>query len=340
MRSRACLVVVAAASLWLAAPARADDLPPALGPRATIADSAGGGGMGGGTFFVLAEVDGKPVPNSIDASQRASRGLGANLRIVREERTVPAGRIKLKLVARNAQAAPIGELFAALRNDAVEGVIEVELRPDTRYLVTGMLDPFRREVWLEEESSKRLVGEKIVQAASAAARAQTAEAGTFTCCNLHYDDNWIGDANYTALPFVPAGSRVRFVDWGRFRANVLIEGRKMSIGIDFARDQMTREQFAQKVIVDASPSARIAGYPAEIQAAVRAGKVVPGMTREQVIVSLGFPRADVTRNLDAMEWTYWASEHDEYSVLWSDDGRVKSVEAAMRIKRMVLMPSP
>lgn len=336
MWSRARLVVLA--SLWWLAPplAHADDLPAALGPRATIADSAGGGGIGGGTFFVLAEVDGKPVQNSIDASQRASRGLGANMRIVREERTVPAGRIKLKLVARNAQAAPIGELFAALRNDAVEGVIEVELRPDTRYRVTGMLDPFRREVWLEEECSKRIVGEKIVQAASAAARAQTAEAGTYTCCNLHYDDNWIGDANYTALPFVPAGSRVRFVDWGRYRANVLIEGRKMSIGIDFARQQMTREQFAQKVIVDESPAARIASYPAEIQAAIRSGKIVPGMTREQVIVSLGYPRPDVTPSLDAMEWTYWASERDEYSVLWGDDGRVKSIEAAMRVKRAVM----
>ena len=30
----------------------------------------------------------------------------------------------------------------------------------------------------------------------------------YTCCNLHYDGDWISDANYTDLPFIPAGTPI------------------------------------------------------------------------------------------------------------------------------------
>jgi len=313
----------------------ADPPPVATGLAATIADSGSGGGPGGGTFFVLSEVDGTSVPNAIDASQRASRGSGAYLRVVGASREIAAGRVKLKLVARIAHAAPIGEIFGALRNDPVSGVIEVELQPGGRYRVTGNLDPFRREVWLEDEVTRQMLGEKIVQPPSTQAQAQMAGATTFACCNLYYDDDWIGDGPYTTLPFVPAGARIRFIDWGRNRANVLIEGRKMSIGVDFARKQTTREEFAKKMIVDENPDVRIAGWSADVQAAVRTGKVMQGMTREQVIVSLGYPRLDLVPGLEAPQWTYFADEEAPYTLVWGNDGKLKSIDAPERIRRLV-----
>ncbi|MEO8524288.1 MAG: hypothetical protein ABI460_06185 [Caldimonas sp.] len=314
----------------------ADPLPP--GPAAIVADTANRGSHDGGTFFVLAEVDGKSMRTAIDSSLQASRGRGNLLSIQHVERPVAASRLRLKLLARVVQAAPIIDIFSSLKNDAVEGVVEVELQPDVRYRVTGTLDAFRREVWLEEEATQRIVGDKVVQAPSAAAAAQMAQATTFTCCNLRYDDDWIGDAAYSSLPFVPAGSKVRFVDWGRNRANVLIEGRKMSIGVEEPK-LTTREQYFKNVVVNENPAAKIDTWPADVQAAVRAGKVMAGMTREQVIVSLGYPRADATPSLDAPAWTYWGDDDAPYSLVWGDDGRVRSIEGAMRIKQMV-MPAP
>ncbi len=326
-----------AAANAAAQPAGSSPASAPAGSTAAITDTALGGGRSGGTFFVLAEVDGKPVRTAIENSQRASQWQGANLRLVGEERQVAAGRVKLRLVARVAHAAPIAEIFGALRNDPVAGVIEVELQPAGRYRVNGILDTYRREVWLEEEGTQRLLGEKIVQPPSAQAQAQMAEATSFACCNLRYDDGWIGDDTYTGMPFVPAGARIRFLEWGRNRANVLIDGRKMSIGVDLTK--MTREQFAKMTIVDENPSTRIDTWPAEVQAAVRGGKVMPGMTREQVIVALGYPRLDAGRTLEAQEWTYWLAEREEFSIVWGEDGRVKAVEAATRIKQQV-MPRP
>ena len=334
MFSRACLV--ATLMLFGAATAYGADPPP--GPTAIVADTATGGGRHGGTFFVLAEADGKSMWSAIEASLQASRYMGNLMRVQQFERPVAAGRNRLKLLARVVQAAPIIDIFSGLKNDPVEGVIEVELQPDTRYRVNGVLDAFRREVWLEEEATHRVVGDKVVQAPPAAALAQMAEVTTFICCNLRYDDDWIGDTAYASLPFVPAGAKVRFVDWGRNRANVLIEGRKMSIGVEEPKLR-TREQYFQKTVVSENPAAVITTWAADVQAAVRAGKVMPGMTREQVIVSLGFPRPDVTRNLDALEWAYWAGENEEFSLVWGDDGLVRSIEAPLRIKRLV-MPAP
>jgi hypothetical protein len=177
-----------------------------------------------------------------------------------------------------------------------------------------------------------------VQAAPAQAQAQMAEATAFACCNLRYDDDWIGDGPYTSLPFVPAGARIKFVEWGRKRANVLVEGRKMSIGLDYADKLVTREQFAKTMIVDEDPRPKIAAWPPEVQAAVKAGKVIPGMTREQVIVSLGPPRADLG-GAEAKEWSYWVAEHEEFTVVFGDDGKVRSVEGTTRVKRRVMPAS-
>ena len=37
---------------------------------------------------------------------------------------------------------------------------------------------------------------------------QTPWISGYTCCNLHYDGDWISDANYTDLPFIPAGAPI------------------------------------------------------------------------------------------------------------------------------------
>jgi len=158
----------------------------------------------------------------------------------------------------------------------------------------------------------------------------------FTCCNLRYEGDWISDANWTMLPVIPAGSRITVKDFGRYRANVSIEGRPMRIGQEYGREQESKEQFIAKLVVKNDPQLRIATFSTDVQAAIRAGKVMPGMTKEQVIISLGYPRTDTTVSLELPEWTYWTHDGDRYIVIWGPNQLVKEIDSLRKIRSLIV----
>lgn len=175
-----------------------------------------------------------------------------------------------------------------------------------------------------------LVGGAVLAAcnASAPVREGDGEASLlqgYTCCNLHYTDDWISDGNYAEGQMIPAGTPVRVTGYGRHRAYVELDGKSMRLGHDYGREQESTEQWVAKVVVKDDPKARIAGYPAAVREAIAAGRVMRGMTKEQVLVSLGYPLTSENRSLDAPLWRYWYSSFSEYQVLWNADGRVKEI---------------
>ena len=310
--------------------------PPVAGPSAFVADSATGGGRHGGTFFILTQVDGAaPKWDSLRASHAASSGQGVNMRLVPYGRPVPAGHRRLKLYAIHDYAAPIQSLLGSGTAGPVEGVVEVDLREGERYRINGALDRFHAEVWIEEDATGLVVGEKIVKQADDPEWVKVRATASFTCCNLHYDDDWIGDSNWTSLPMIPAGSRVVVKDAGPDRARVLIEGRKMRIGLDNDVGKRAFGEFLAKVVVRDDPKATVAGYAPAVQKAIRAGKVAVGMTKEQAIFSLGYPRMDATPSTDASRWTYGTDENHAFALVWGADSRVQQIDAAPDVASQV-----
>lgn len=306
------------------------------GPSATIVDTASGGGAGGGIFFVLTEYDGKQVPDALRASRGASYGMGANLRIVSVERQVPAGKVKLKLLGRQAYAAPIQQMLASAPAP-VEGLVEVELQAGARYRVNGVLDSLRSEVWLEEAQSARVVGTRLSAAPSAEAKKAAAADLAYTCCNLRYDrDDWISDANWLNRPFVPAGTPIKLYELRSDRAKVEVAGRPMWLGLDYARKQLAFKDYAAKIALTNDPKPRIASYPAKVQAAIRDGQILLGMTKEQVTVSLGYPRLDKTASLDDARWFYTTWQDEIYAVEFDAEQRVRRVVATPDVQSQVL----
>jgi len=147
----------------------------------------------------------------------------------------------------------------------------------------------------------------------------------YTRCNLHYEGDWISDSNFGSLPFIPAGTPIKLNGYGRYRLYVDMDGKAMRIGLDYGRAQETLEQFAEKLILAENPKERIAKYPAEVREAIRLGQVVTGMTKEQVIVAVGYPQRDETVSLDSPVWNYWASSFAPYRVIWGKNGRIAEI---------------
>lgn len=309
-------------------------------PSARIFDSALGEDGGRAAFFILTAVDGEPInENSMTRSTRANFGRGRNLQPMPVERYVAAGKHRLTLTAQFGTAAPIEYLIRPSSFAKVSGEVVVELKPDMVYQVAGVLEPLRREVWLEEWETRSLVGRKIIDL-EIAEEAEKAMAGAqYTCCNLHYKSDWISDTNETTLPMIPAGTPIVLKDFGYNRASVLINARQMRIGHDYGRKQETKEQYVAKLIVNDDPKTKIKTYPQRIQKAISAGKVCKGMTREQVIISLGYPRTDATQSLSKIEWKYWTANWEEYLVVWGQDGLVSDISAPTDVIDQVVMPN-
>ena len=146
-----------------------------------------------------------------------------------------------------------------------------------------------------------LAGCETLPGQSAGTAAAPSQPSGFTCCNLHYENDWISDANWSSMPMIPAGASIKVIDYGRYRINVEIDGRKMRLGLDYGRQQPL-EAWARQIVVSEDPRRRIAAWPAPVRDAVRAGKVAIGMSKEQVLVSLGYPPMHQTPSLESPQW--------------------------------------
>lgn len=150
----------------------------------------------------------------------------------------------------------------------------------------------------------------------------------YTCCNLHAENDWISDSNYLTLPMIPAGSPIRVTGYGSNRASVDIGGKPYRLGHDYGRAQESLQQWVGKIVVPADPKLRIAKYPANIRDAIRAGKLVTGMSREQVVQAVGYPLTSENPSFEAPTWRMWVSSFGEYQLNWTASGRLKEIVAA------------
>ncbi|WP_394005301.1 outer membrane protein assembly factor BamE [Luteimonas sp. WGS1318] len=172
-------------------------------------------------------------------------------------------------------------------------------------------------------------------AASAGALAQDKYDG-YLCCNMRSDGSWISDSNYAenGKRVVPVGTPVSVTGYGRHRVNVRIDGARQAIGNDYSRD-IGLADFAKRYVVTEDPALKIAGYPAKIQDAIKRAKITPGMTREQVLMSLGYPISSENPDLGADLWRYWMSSFAEFQVQFDGSGRVREITTDANTRNLV-----
>ena len=158
----------------------------------------------------------------------------------------------------------------------------------------------------------------------------------FLCCNMRTTGDWISDSNYSdsGQQLVPLGSPTKVTGYGRHRVLVTIDGKRQAIGNDYSRD-LKLDVFAKRYVVSEDPRVKLATYPAKLRESIQAGRIARGMTREQVLMSVGYPISSENPRLDATTWRYWVSSFAEFQVVYDDAGRVKEVFADPMLKRIV-----
>lgn len=306
---------------------------------AVVADSGESYGPSSGIFFVLVAVNDQELSdNAIRAMRRASAGRGAYMALRNVERGVPAGKVRLKLMGSIENVAPIQSIYRAIFHGGspeFSGSVEVELQPGQRYRVAGLLDDFQREVWIEEADTRKVVGAKVVMPLDPELL-KAMEGAQYLCCNIRYSGNWSDDTPAPDLPFLPAGSRIKVLDYSRNEAAVLVNGKRMRIGNQYSRQQETIQQMMARLVVPEDPRLRLQTYDADTRSAIVSAKVLPGMNREQVLMALGRPRPAETPTLGVSDWLYQLGSGEEAFVVFGPDGRVKEVDASRKARGFML----
>jgi hypothetical protein len=148
----------------------------------------------------------------------------------------------------------------------------------------------------------------------------------YACCVLHYSKNWIDDSNYAGLPsMIPAGTPIEVVKYSGNEASIKVDGKPMRLGHQYGREQEAFDQWVRKVVVDDDPKPKINTFAPTVQEAIRLGKVMKGMTREQCIIAVGYPLTSENVTLDSPTWRMWRSSGGEYQLNFSRDGHLTSI---------------
>ena len=160
----------------------------------------------------------------------------------------------------------------------------------------------------------------------------------FLCCNMRTDGSWISDSNYaeSGKKLIPVGTPTRVTGYGRNRVQVEIAGSKQAIGNDYSRD-IQLPAFAQRYVVTEDPARKIAGYAPKVRDAIKSARITKGMTREQVLMAVGYPISSENPNLDAPVWRTWLGSFSEFQVLFDGTGRVRAVETDPQTRNLVVM---
>lgn len=157
----------------------------------------------------------------------------------------------------------------------------------------------------------------------------------YLCCNLRFnperraaDSNYGSyryDRSYTGGPMLAAGTRVRVVKVGsaavEFQAD---DGQTYQLAFGYGRKQQTPAQYFQNILRPTNPMDGLKGVPGSIADAIREGRLVQGMTKEQTLIARGYPPAHRTPSLDANEWIYYDTPGFVDRVVFAD-GKIQSV---------------
>lgn len=159
----------------------------------------------------------------------------------------------------------------------------------------------------------------------------------FLCCSLLSDGSWISDLAYDDgyKKIVPAGTPVKFTSFGRWRMYLEIDGKQIGLGNDYSRT-MTMDEFAKLYVPTTDPKVRMQSFSPKVREAILNRKVMKGMTREQVVMSLGHPSTSYNPDLSKPLWQYRYRAGD-FQVFWTDDGRVDLVFGPPEVRAKVFV---
>ena len=155
------------------------------------------------------------------------------------------------------------------------------------------------------------------------------ENGVYSSYNLHFVTvkgiNKGSYANWTRHPehaFVPYNTKIKVKTLSRKKFEFVTDsGVAIIWEFDSVKMGMSGSDYI-KLITSPTPVS-YEGLSAVDRQGIEAGKALPGMSKQGVMVALGYPAKHMTPSMESNSWTYWGGRMDNYRVEFDANGKVR-----------------
>ena len=142
----------------------------------------------------------------------------------------------------------------------------------------------------------------------------------YLCCNLHYEKPKITDVTYQTGALVPLGTRVTITKVHKQDVTFEAQGFPPITFVNkYGHSAVPMDTFVNRWFVERDPKLKLKNVSKKTIELIQSGQVDKGMTRDQVLMSLGYPPAHRTPSLDSPQWTYWQNRWQSFVVDFSGD---------------------
>jgi len=135
-------------------------------------------------------------------------------------------------------------------------------------------------------------------------------------------------ANYTDCPghnFLPYNTKIRVGSGGMgFSLTTVDTGMRIQFEYKSANMQGMPEKEYISTITSPTP-VDYSGLNAQDQEGIKAGRAIVGMTKQGVMIALGYPAKHRTPSTDLNSWIYWKGRFNVLTVNFGQDGKVASI---------------
>jgi len=139
----------------------------------------------------------------------------------------------------------------------------------------------------------------------------------YLCCNMYYPSPRFNDVNYQSTgKFIPLGTQVKVTRMTDFEVSFLevATNRPFTWVKRYAKAPLA--SLLSLWFVNEDPRPAVEAFDENTRSLIYAGKIAVGMTKQQVIMALGFPPHHKTPDTSMDTWTYWKQAY--YTVLFQN----------------------
>ena len=151
--------------------------------------------------------------------------------------------------------------------------------------------------------------------------------------NIHYNlarnqGNCASWTEFTGHRVVPMNTEVRIRPSWRRRSRIIVSTvepprRTITLFYKPLHVSMSRQEFIDR-LVDSEPKDTSQMLPVD-QRGIKDGKAYMGMTKEGVMLALGYPSLYVTVSMEKNEWVYYRNRFSRRRILFDADGKVSEL---------------
>lgn len=150
--------------------------------------------------------------------------------------------------------------------------------------------------------------------------------------NVWIEQGEIWSTGYQVGRLIPAGTKVKNLRMGKKSGYPVVGFTRVDNSKDYFayfnpdhHPGINVQDYMDRLFTSQSLEEMTRGMTSKEKKAIKAGDVVPGMSKEAVLVSWGYPPETGTTSLDSDVWKYWKNRFDTIEVSFNGDDKVTEV---------------